>query len=182
MVTREAYEGLVYPEYSDIVHQVDHEMLSKYLHEQLAQDALGAVEGYDYGKVSPSCYGLAFYNEIGDIFITDGFYEANVSVKKQAKMIKEIRNAWQVIPTEPIFSDPQIFKKTEAKKDSVSQSISSMFRGGRHRDAAGRECHRERHRESVKLSRRGQDASASYHAQVRCSSHLRIEQAGLVAQ
>ena len=123
----DAYEGLVYPEYSDTVHLVQQEELEKYIKEQLADDALGVVEAYDYGKVSPSCYGLAFFNDVGDILITDGFYETNASIKKQAKWIKEIRNAWGIIPSDQIFADPSIFKKTEARKDAVSQSISSMF-------------------------------------------------------
>lgn len=123
----DAYEGLVYPEYDDTVHLVEHGDLTAYIKEQLADDALGVVEAYDYGKVSPSCYGLAFFNNLGDILITDGFYETNTNVKKQAKWIHEIRNAWQITPTDPIYADPSIFKKTEAQKDKVSQSISSMF-------------------------------------------------------
>jgi len=123
----DAYEGLVYPDYDDTVHLVDHDSITAYVTEQLANDALGVVEGYDYGKVSPSCYGLAFYNDVGDIIIADGFYEANASVQKQAKWMKEIRNEWKIIPTEQIFADPQLFKKTEAKKDGPSQSIASMF-------------------------------------------------------
>lgn len=123
----DAYEGLVYPDYNNTVHVVDHSDLTRYIKEQLANDALGIAEGYDYGKIVPSCYGLAFFNEVGDIFLTDGFYEPNASVAKQAKWIKEIRNKWQVIPVDPIFSDPQLFKKTEAQKVGDNVSISSMF-------------------------------------------------------
>lgn len=123
----DAYEGLVYPDYSDTVHLVDHGDLTAYIKEQLANDALGIAEAYDYGKIVPSCYGLAFFNEVGDVFLTDGFYEANAGIPKQAKWIKEIRNEWKVIPTEPIFGDPQLFKKTEAQKNGDNTSIVSMF-------------------------------------------------------
>jgi hypothetical protein len=123
----DAYEGLVYPDYDDTVHMVEHGDLTAYIKAQLANDSLGVAEGYDYGQVVPSCYALAFFNEVGDVFIIDGFYEANALVKKQAKWIKEIRNEWQVIPTEPVFADPQLFKKTSAQKDVVAQSITSMF-------------------------------------------------------
>lgn len=123
----DAYEGLVYPDYSDTVHMVEHGDLVKYVQNGLADGSLGVAEGYDYGKVVPSCYGLAFFNEVGDIFIVDGFYEANAGVQKQAKWIKEIRNEWMITPIDPIFADPQLFKKTEAQKSGENISVVSMF-------------------------------------------------------
>lgn len=123
----DAYEGLVYPDYSDTVHMVDHDDMRKYLQNELANDALGVLEGYDYGQIVPSCYGLAFYNEVGDIFICDGFYEAKMLISKQAKEIKKIRNDWGVLPADPIYADPQLFKGTNATKNDTSVSVVSMF-------------------------------------------------------
>lgn len=123
----DAYEGLVYPDYSDTVHMVEHGDLTKYIKDELANDALGVVEAYDFGQIVPSCYGLAFFNDVGDVFLADGFYEPNALVKKQAKWMKEIRNKWQITPSEPIFADPQLFRKTNATKESVAESIVSMF-------------------------------------------------------
>lgn len=123
----DAYEGLVYPDYADTIHMVEHNALTQYIKEQLANDRLGVAEGYDYGKVVASCYGLAFFNEVGDIFLVDGFYEANAGVGKQAKWIKDVRKEWQIIPSEPVFADPQLFKKTEAQKTGDNVSIVSMF-------------------------------------------------------
>lgn len=123
----EAYEGLVYPDYDSTVHMITHAEMQKYIESELANDALGVVEAYDYGKAVQSCYGLAFYNDVGDIFIVDGFYEPMATITKQAKWIKQARKAWGVIPTDPIFADPDIFRAKHATKNSVGTAISAMF-------------------------------------------------------
>lgn len=122
-----AYEGLVYPEFNESVHVVDHARLVGYIENGLASDQLGVVEGYDFGQVSPSCYLLAFFNELGDIFIVDGFYEAQMQVPKQAKRIKEIRNKWRIVPTDRIYADPDLFKSKHATATKVGESISQLF-------------------------------------------------------
>jgi hypothetical protein len=123
-----AYEGLVYPEYDEAVHMVQHEEMQRYVENGLANDLLGVVEGYDYGQVSPSCYLLGFFNDVGDVFIADGFYESRMNIKSQAMKIKELRNKWKVIPTEHIFGDPDIFKGRNATLTKVGDSIAAMFR------------------------------------------------------
>lgn len=123
----DAYEGLVYPDYHEAVHMVQHEQMLEYVQRMLKQDALGVVEGYDYGKSSPSCYGLAFYNDVGDIFLIDGFYEPQFSVRNQALAIKKIRNKYGIIPKDHIFADPDIFKGKNATATNVGESIAALF-------------------------------------------------------
>jgi hypothetical protein len=122
-----AYEGLVYPEYDATIHTVDYSRLLAYVRHGIANDLLGVVEGYDFGQVSPSCYLLAFYNEVGDILIADGFYEAQMQVPKQAKKIKEIRNKWHIVPTDRIYADPDLFKSKHAARNTVGESIAQLF-------------------------------------------------------
>jgi hypothetical protein len=122
-----AYEGLVYPEYDAVKHTVEHGQLHAYIQHGIANDLLGVVEGYDFGQVSPSCYLLAFYNDVGDVLIADGFYEAQMQVPKQAKRIKEIRNKWKIVPTDRIYADPDLFKSKHATRTSVGESIAQLF-------------------------------------------------------
>lgn len=123
-----AYEGLIYPDYDETMHMVEHSDMVEYISQTLAADELGVVEGYDYGQVSPSCYLLAFFNSVGDVFIVDGFYEPLMTVKEQARQIKRIRNEHQIVPTTPIFADPDLFKGRNATATRVGESISSLFR------------------------------------------------------
>lgn len=123
----EAYEGQVYPEYDNAVHMVQHEQLAKWIKDALIRDELGVVEAYDYGQASPSCYGLGFYDEIGNVMLVDGFYEPNMLVSRQAKEIKRIRRRWDILPSEPIFADPDIFRSKHAQKQQVAEPISKMF-------------------------------------------------------
>jgi hypothetical protein len=123
-----AYEGLVYPDYDETVHMVDHEHIIAHVNEALLSDSVGVVEGYDYGQVSPSCYLLAFYDDSGNVFIVDGFYEPLETVEKQAKAIKTIRNSHGIVPTDHIYADPDIFKGKNATSTRVGESIANMFR------------------------------------------------------
>lgn len=123
-----AYEGLVYPDYDETLHMIEHDELTQFIEDGLKEDELGVVEGYDYGQVSPSCYLLAFYNDAGDVFIADGFYEPMANVKKQASWIKAMRNKWKITPTDQIYADPDIFKGRNATLTKVGDSIAAMFR------------------------------------------------------
>lgn len=123
-----AYEGLVYPDYDETLHMVEAPRLRGYIEHGLANDLFGVVEGYDFGQVSPSCYLLAFYNDVGDVFIVDGFYEPMMKVPQQAKLMKKIRNKWKIIPTDPVLADPSIFRGTNASATKVGESIVQLFR------------------------------------------------------
>lgn len=122
-----AYEGLIFPEFDETVHIIHEDEMQKYITEQLADDMLGVIEGYDYGQASASCYLLMFHNSAGDIFLADGYYEPMLKIKSQVKQVKDIRKEWNIIPTERPFADPQIFKKTNAAADKVAEPIATLF-------------------------------------------------------
>lgn len=122
-----AYEGLVYPEFDETKHVVEHKLLAEFIKKKLAKNELGVCEGYDFGSAVPSAYGLAFYDDDGNILIVDGFYEPNVLVSKQAKDIKRIRAKWGIIPSEPIYADPDIFRKKQISPDDAAEAIANMF-------------------------------------------------------
>lgn len=122
-----AYDGLVYPDYDQTVHMVMHDELAKYLREQIQLGTVGVVEGYDYGQIVPSCYGLAFYDNDGNIFIADGFYEAQKTIKWQANRIKEIRDAWNIIPADRPYADPALFRGTGSTAEKVSEKVANLF-------------------------------------------------------
>lgn len=123
----DAYEGLVFPEYDETVHRVEHETMSAFIKEQLANDALGIVEGYDYGQASQSCHIFSFFNAVGDIFVVDGFYERRMSIPKQVRARQDIIRKWDVIPTDAPYADPDIFRAKNADKAKVSQSVARLF-------------------------------------------------------
>lgn len=123
----DAYQGLVYPEYDETVHVVHEDAVHAFVLEGIRDDVLGVVEAYDYGKTSPSCYLLAFVTSVGDVILVDGFYSPDVTIAQQAVMIQQIRKNWNVIPTEPIFADPDIFRGKQASVKKVGESIARMF-------------------------------------------------------
>jgi hypothetical protein len=123
-----AYEGLIYPDYDETLHMVQHEEMLDYIARALSEDELGVAEAYDYGQVSPSCYLLSFYNSTGDVFIVDGFYEPLMNVKDQARNIKKIRREHNIVPTDAIYADPDLFKGRNATSTRIGESIASLFR------------------------------------------------------
>jgi len=122
-----AYEGLVYPDFDETVHVVQAKELREFIEQAIVRGEVGVLEGYDYGQAQPSCYGLAFVDTAGDIFLVDGYYESNFLIKDQARRIKQIRNDWGIVPTEPILADPQIFKSRNAKADSIGETVAQIF-------------------------------------------------------
>ena len=122
-----SYEGLIYPEFSELTHVLDHSLLQSFIRDKLDSSDLGILESYDYGQTSPSCYLLAFYDREGNIFVVDGFYEPQTTIEKQAQKIKDIRAAWNVIPTDNILADPDIFRGKNSTKKIVGESVARMF-------------------------------------------------------
>lgn len=122
-----AYEGLVYPDFDETVHMVQREEMERFIRNAIIKGEVGILEAYDYGQAVPSCYGLAFVDSRGDIFLVDGFYQANYLIKDQATRIKEIRNDWGIVPTDPIFADPQLFKSKNATRDKVGETVAQLF-------------------------------------------------------
>jgi len=123
----DAYEGLVYPDYSETVHVIEHKALQAFIAAKILAGELGILEGYDYGQAVPSCYLLGFVDSDGNVYVVDGFYEPRKVVRDQAKLIKEIRAKWKIDSTEAIFADPDIFKSKHASSNNVGVPISTMF-------------------------------------------------------
>lgn len=121
-----AYEGLIYPDYDPIIHIVRHDELQEHIAKKLIRGEVGILEGYDYGQAVPSCYLLAFVDDLGNVFIVDGFYHAQKTIKWQAEEIKRIRDKWKVIPRDHVFADPSIFK-THASKDKIGETVAQLF-------------------------------------------------------
>jgi hypothetical protein len=124
-----SYEGLVYPEYNDRTHLVDHDTAVRYM-QQMRESRynLTYLEGFDYGMHSPSCYLLAFVDDFGNIVVIDGFYEPEHSIHRSANRIKTIRLVHQVPEDNTIWADPQIFKRGGTSDTKVvGRSTSEMF-------------------------------------------------------
>lgn len=122
-----SYEGLIYPDFSELTHVVDHALLQSFVNAGLVEGSLGVLESYDYGQTSPSCYLLAFYDKHGNIIVVDGYYETNFTIERQADAIKTIRAAWGILPTDPILADPDIFRGKNSTKKIVGESVARMF-------------------------------------------------------
>jgi len=110
-----AYEGLVYPEYSSETHVLPHGRLLQMLEEAKDNhEKFNAVEGFDLGLVSPSCYLLGFTDDIGRLFILDGLYKPTPRIEDAAMAILTIREKYYDVLdfSDPIWCDPAIFRRT----------------------------------------------------------------------
>lgn len=123
-----SYEGLIYPEFSDISNVVAHKDMLDYIDRlSMSRYVFNWVEAYDFGIASPSCYLLAFVDLLGGVHIVDGFYEKEMTIKKQSEQIKLIRARYGVDQSNVIYGDPSIFRRTAQKAGTVGISTSEMF-------------------------------------------------------
>lgn len=125
-----SYEGLVYPQYSDGVHLLQEGDIRAYLDVLYAENYKPTwVEGYDYGQVTPSCYGLGFVTPNGHIIIVDGFHRAEMPLEEQFSEIRRIRRDWHVELDEmhKMYADPSIFGRKTVGKRTVGKTIAQMF-------------------------------------------------------
>lgn len=122
-----ALEGLVYPQFDDAIHLITQEDMREYL-EQLKQAGIRVtwLHGYDHGIMSPACYLLAFADHEGNVFILDGFYEAETQITDHAKAMKLIWAKWGLLANTlpPIFADPSIFKRTQ---QATGPTVASLY-------------------------------------------------------
>lgn len=122
-----AYEGLVYPEYDSTINRVNERDINEYVRGVIDSGEFGLLEGYDHGLVVPSCYMLAVVDKYDNTYIVDGMYEPAPKIAPFVEGIRAIRKEWGVIPSDPIFADPAIFRKTSTGKDIVGQTVSEMY-------------------------------------------------------
>ena len=125
-----ALTGLVYPQYDETVHFLSHETIIDYLH-QLRRGGFSPtwLEAYDHGIKAPSCYGLAFVDDDGNIFILDGFHKAEQSMLASASKIDAIRDMYDISPEtlSAIFADPSLFKRGPAGGTKVGETVAGMY-------------------------------------------------------
>lgn len=130
-----AYEGLVYPEYNASIHTVDHDLMVNYFDELRGMGSFrNIIEAYDHGIASPACYGLGFTDHMGNVFLLDGYYEKEKTIKELADGIKHVRYLYN-IEDEPeeelarkVLADPAVFKRTSGNSRSVGVTVSGLFR------------------------------------------------------
>lgn len=123
-----SYEGLVYPQWSDLHHVIPHGDMQNYLDDltHYRRYTPNWVEGYDFGIASPSCYLLAFVDPDQKVHIIDGFHRKEFDVKDQAKEVKRIRAHYGVEDAH-IYADPSIFRRVRASGSTVGKSTPDMF-------------------------------------------------------
>lgn len=130
-----AYEGLVYPDYDQSVHVIPHAQMLYYLDELRSMGVRNNVhEAYDHGIASPACYGLGFTDNAGNVFLLDGFYEKEATIKELGGAIHALRKEYDIEDLHDeehalkILADPSIFKRTSGNSRTVGVTVSGMFR------------------------------------------------------
>lgn len=110
-----SYEGLVYPAFASEMHMIPKDDMMQILWKAREHKTrLQAVEGFDFGMSSPSCYLLGFTDHRGRLFILDGFYTPTPRTSTAGTKILLIREKYyEFLDLEdPIWADPAIFKRT----------------------------------------------------------------------
>ncbi len=122
-----SYEGLIYPEYDATVNGISARSMSAYLDSLVIHNYHPTwIEGYDFGIASPSCYLLGFVDPQARVHVIDGFYEKEMSLKRQAAEINRIRARWGVGDLF-IQADPSIFKRTGVGSKTVGTPTSELL-------------------------------------------------------
>jgi hypothetical protein len=126
-----AYEGLVYPQFSESDHMIGEKYIKRYLNDLIEEGYdIEWEEGYDHGLAAPSCYLLSFVDPHGNVIVVDGFYKKEFSLEDthesgQFTTIKKIRGAWGADEGNIIQADPDIFRRKGAGK--VGTTVGDLF-------------------------------------------------------
>lgn len=122
-----AYEGLIYPQYNDLVHSVEHRDVVA-LWNDLADKGYSVplIDGYDFGTASPSCYILGFVDDNGNVILVDGYHQKELGPIEQAERIRLIRNRWAMDPEQQCYADPNIFRRF-GSSINVNETVASQF-------------------------------------------------------
>ena len=122
-----AYEGLVYPQHNAAIHKIPHQRLMMYLRDMIMRGEVPKwLSAYDFGMAVPSCFGLAFTDKHGNIFLLDGFYKPEVNIEWQATEMKDILHRYSAsVPW--ILSDPDIFRRKAGDHKTIGKSVSDLF-------------------------------------------------------
>lgn len=137
-----AFEGLVYPQFNQDVHFRSKKEITRYLYQLRMQGVTcRAIEGFDYGIASPSCYLFGFIDPYGRVFIIDGFYKPEMTLQEIGERMCSIRerHAPFLDLNDPIWADPAIFKRStvgrhgrgaETIKDILTDEFDLLFKAG----------------------------------------------------
>ncbi len=129
-----AFEGLVYPAYTDEDHQLPRALILEYF-QRMRQNGVRIkhLEAFDWGLAAPSCYGLHLVDPMGNVFLIDGFYEKELKTNQICHRIHKLRDQYKVSEDSVIWCDPQIFKRTGLSGatigPSTAQSIMDTYDG-----------------------------------------------------
>jgi hypothetical protein len=127
------FEGLVYPQYDQVVHMLDYETIINYYERQIFDGFDPTIiEAYDHGIAKPACYLLAFVDGFGNVFVFDGFHQAEASVDTLAQMIKQKRRNLhnmfgKSLDDSHVLADPAVFRRTSGDKRTVGVSVAGMY-------------------------------------------------------
>lgn len=127
-----AYEGLVHPDFDDMIHSIPRSEMVNYMNEMFQHGVSPRfVEGYDFGMTEPSCYLLGFTDRYKNILIVDGFYkpELEMNLEDQKKRIHELRNEYGA-EDETMLVDPAIYKRTQITKNNGTKTIAQLMNAG----------------------------------------------------
>jgi len=129
-----AFEGLVYPQYNQMVHLLPKDQIIDYFARQVREGLRPEIiEAYDHGLAVPACYGIGFSDSFGNAFLMEGFYEAELSPEKIATRIKEHRKelAREIgydASFRPIYADPAIFRRGPGSSQTVGVTVAGLLR------------------------------------------------------
>jgi hypothetical protein len=115
-----SYEGLVYPQFNEMVHMVSEERVKKYLKWLRDEEyEIKWQEGYDHGLTSPSCYLLSFIDHHGNVIVCDGYYKRDFAISEQFDSIRNLRRKWGAGDGD-IYADPDIMRRKGARGEKIS--------------------------------------------------------------
>jgi PBSX family phage terminase large subunit len=132
-----AYEGLVYPDYDPQVHMLDHDLMLNYFQQLVGFGSYGnIIEAYDHGIAQYACYGFAFTDHYGNVFILDGYYEKEKTIRFLADSIKGIRKEYGYEEDQfgsnddsnsAVLADPAVFRRTSGNSQTVGTTVAGLF-------------------------------------------------------
>lgn len=129
-----AFEGLVHPEFDTEKHIVKRTAMMEHLYACRERHVrVRAVEGYDFGIVTPTCYMLGFVDDYSRVVLLDGFYQPNYDVMQHANAIREIRSRYSglLFFPDPVVADPAIFRRVVVAGNMVrNTSIARILKDG----------------------------------------------------
>jgi hypothetical protein len=130
-----AFEGLVHPDFDTAKHLIKRETLLDHLYVLRNKNVkVRAIEGYDFGIVTPTCYMLGFVDDYCRVCILDGFYHPNFDIMQHANTIREIQARYHglLFFNEPIIADPAIFRRIVVAGQAVrSTTIARILKDGK---------------------------------------------------